>query len=428
MSAIKTLLSQTQGILKAKEQLEKSYDPLIAPKFSPISLFHPQETDLSRILADLLDPRGSHAQGTLFLDAFINELRLHPENILPDQDSCGGIGKADIPPMTERTNVSTEFSCESAGRVDILLEDSTKSIVIENKPWASDGKDQLQRYANYLSRKTQNNGQWLIVYLSDSEPGENSIDRQNPSRQHIVQMDFTQLGELLAEAAKQAQAPAVRVFVEAFAKYLLHNIAGKPEMTDPLILSLICRSENIAAAKQLHDAYDNLRQKAWETFCHTLEKLSSERWKNEISVTYHSPQEIWKRNRHIVFQAKNGLTHYGVGFEADGPFFCKLFWGAFIDDPSVRSNELHRKQINKLFNERFEPYGTPNGQLGFYWAWWLWGDDKGDEKNTKLFFPSTFENEKWLSMMLSGEKNLLTDLVLDKVEVIFPPSGNWPTF
>lgn len=417
MSAIKTLLSQTQGILKAKEQLEKSYDPLIAPKFSPIALFHPQETDLSRILADLLDPRGSHAQGTLFLDAFINELRLHPENIMPDRDSCGDIGKADIPQMTERTNVSTEFSCESAGRVDILLEDSTKSIVIENKPWASDGKDQLQRYANYLSRKTPNNGQWLIVYLSDSEPGENSIDRQNPSLQHIVQMDFTQLGELLAEAAKQAQAPAVRVFVEAFAKYLLHNIAGKPEMTDPTILSLIRESkENIAAAKQLHDAYDNLLQEAWKNFFENLKTLSDERWKGEkISVT----SENSRGNCYIKFQAVNGSKHWSVVLGVSPSH--KIFWGARID---TESNKLLEEQLNKLFTDCFRTEGLRNS----VWPWWLWGDDKGDEKNTKLFFPRTFENEKWLSMMLSGEKNLLTDLVLDKVEVIFPPSGDWPKF
>ncbi|KWR92418.1 hypothetical protein AVM48_19120 [Acinetobacter baumannii] len=50
------------------------YKNLLAPKFSIFSYFRTDELILSNILADLLDPQGSHGQDYLFIKKWI-ELR-----------------------------------------------------------------------------------------------------------------------------------------------------------------------------------------------------------------------------------------------------------------------------------------------------------------------------------------------------------------
>ena len=47
-----------------------------APRLSPFSLFNPSEPALSRLVGDLLDPRGTHGQGPLFLNELLLAINL----------------------------------------------------------------------------------------------------------------------------------------------------------------------------------------------------------------------------------------------------------------------------------------------------------------------------------------------------------------
>lgn len=421
MRQVESLLEQTNVICQAKKLIEQTYNPLLAPRFSPVRLFHPQETDLSRILAELLDPHGTHAQGCLFLDAFIRELVLNPANIMSSQMSEHN--SADIPKLTSHTQVDTEYSTSDAGRFDIILRDqTTKSVVvIENKPWASDGNNQLFHYANYLAKSSEDSRlNWLIVYLSDTEPSINSIDLSHPYRKHIVRLDFVQLGNLLLNSSKLAQAPSVRTFVESFAKYLFYDIAGKPEMTDSTILSLACRPENIEATKLLYDAYPNLLNLAWKTFGDTLSELSQDIWKGRICVK--TQGDPLKRFSYIEFAPSAGNSVWAMGFEAQQPRLQSQVWGVYILNPKdfPKGHPL-RAQLQELFNQTFG-----SAQESNWWPWYRWGKDGQDESNTEQFFPINLEESQWLQMMLEGKPNLLTSLMLDKVKKIFPVAGEWP--
>ena len=90
----------------------------------------------SKFLAELLNPKGSHGQGSKFLDLFIQQFDI--KNV----DS-------------ETSKVSVEESIgnktpTTGGRIDILIEDTNKhTIIIENKIYASDQENQLLRYYNY---------------------------------------------------------------------------------------------------------------------------------------------------------------------------------------------------------------------------------------------------------------------------------------
>ncbi len=70
--------------LDALRQARKLYAPKLAPEFNAIGLFGPNELRLSQLLKELLSPTGSHAQGSIFLELFLQFFEL--EKFLPLAD------------------------------------------------------------------------------------------------------------------------------------------------------------------------------------------------------------------------------------------------------------------------------------------------------------------------------------------------------
>lgn len=92
----------------------------------------------------------------------------------------------------ESASVSTEFDIgpisknfSSGGRIDILIKDANNhALIIENKIYAKDQKNQLLRYANYAKSKKYD---YCIVYLTLDchEPPEFSIGK-NPDYEYVM--------------------------------------------------------------------------------------------------------------------------------------------------------------------------------------------------------------------------------------------------
>ena len=74
--AISQLLSQVSQELKALEIARQRYAKQLSPDFSVFNYIYTDEMMLSRIIADLLNPTGEHAQGTVFLSLFLKTLDL----------------------------------------------------------------------------------------------------------------------------------------------------------------------------------------------------------------------------------------------------------------------------------------------------------------------------------------------------------------
>lgn len=111
------------------------------------------ENTHSAIMAEWLDPRGSHGQGDLFLKHFLSRLlSSEPSRFAEGFD-------------TGHATVSTEHSTE-VGRFDILIEDHAgKALIIENKIYAQDQDEQLKRYERYANEKYRK-GNYLLLYLT----------------------------------------------------------------------------------------------------------------------------------------------------------------------------------------------------------------------------------------------------------------------
>ena len=109
----------------------------------------------SALIANLLDPKGSHGCGDAFLRAFF-EIAL----------------KGTAYPFEECTlpHSYTEYytgpiAGDTGGRIDILVTSSDYGLIIENKIYAGDQDKQLTRYDNY-GKETFGAGGYLLVYLT----------------------------------------------------------------------------------------------------------------------------------------------------------------------------------------------------------------------------------------------------------------------
>ena len=109
----------------------------------------------SALIANLLDPKGSHGCGDAFLRAFF-EIALKG-TAYPFEDCTL--------PDSYTEYYTGPIVGDTGGRIDILVKSSRYGLIIENKIYAGDQDKQLTRYDNY-GKKTFGADKYLLAYLT----------------------------------------------------------------------------------------------------------------------------------------------------------------------------------------------------------------------------------------------------------------------
>lgn len=192
-----------QWLVRKKSNEESN--TLQGASFNPLNLIPIKETTHSRILGDILNPRGSHGQGCLFLKLLL----VHLDVPNPDQGDW---------------QVSVE-----EGRVDVMIwrREPNSVILIENKArGAVDQQNQLYRYwheniywwkpdLDYESPEVRANYKLIYMPADDSKwPEKHSVSRPdylkdiNPRYKQVPikcqRLLFAEFGELLRSKALPA--------------------------------------------------------------------------------------------------------------------------------------------------------------------------------------------------------------------------------
>lgn len=143
--------------------------------FSLVGVEHYEVSTHSAILREFLDAQGSHGQGNLFFIEFLSLLA--DKGIIPKED----INK--YSPMTFDNYACDAERSVATGRIDIIVErldgDFPYSIIIENKVYAVDQYEQIERYWAELEKKKHIPVERKeIIYLTPKGglPSEDSID------------------------------------------------------------------------------------------------------------------------------------------------------------------------------------------------------------------------------------------------------------
>ena len=198
-----------ESILDQVRVLKAKYDEraeVTGENFNVFSILDRESDEVkthSAIIAELLNPHGSHSQRTLFLKLFLGKLLKKLQKEQKVQEELKQL-REKLKQIQEQENdefdkfrVEVETSKkdkegEALGRIDILIEShgiesGDVCIVIENKIYAEDQERQLGRYYEYALDTGKKRG---IVYLTlwGDEPKKFTLYGSEPDKMSCCRM------------------------------------------------------------------------------------------------------------------------------------------------------------------------------------------------------------------------------------------------
>ena len=266
------------------------------------------ELSHSAFLAALLDPNGSHGMQDAFLKAFIDTI------------AHGGT-KPELD--TAHAKVYTEYNIgniteTTGGRIDILITGSGKAgghaIIIENKIWAADQPNQLQRYDKYACGTYSSDG-YLLLYLTldGKEPTDQSKGALTNYRCISYRSDI--IGWLHKCAQLAFDKPRVRETINQYIN-LLQQLTNQNTMEQKQLIQLLTNKENFEQACAIADTMPAVKQYMVETLL----------------------REQLKDDRYEITDCKYGIGNYdGICLRPQGWKHCYI---KFEFESSYGTNDL----------------------------------------------------------------------------------------
>lgn len=283
----------------------------------------------SKFIYELLNPHGSHSQGSLFLDLFLKQLGL-------------AIETQGMVASREKYNI------------DILLQSSSEAVIIENKIFTEDHSYQLSRY--YQNMQWQGYRQPYLLYLTlfGHQPVEKSV------RDHVISISYQH--EIIAWLEEAIGAIRhISILKETLTQYLnlvkaLTYQSHKEEFA--LDVKRFLLQENnlqtiLSIEESIVEAKIEIQFNFWQT-------LLSHLIPHYAFTFYNANAEKGLKSsiRRYYNQQKN-IKDYGIEYEVDDNlyFFVELrnniYYGFyFYDDAKINQQQIVcLRQLNVPWNE-----------------------------------------------------------------------------
>ena len=257
-------LESIQRELQDARCVEAASRASLAPGFLALSFLRTDEYGISRILADLLDPYGTHGQGSAFLKAFL--ARYWPEVQLDADRAVVVLESATTRIANHRRRLDIRVRVPGAG-----------VLGIENK--VHDAVDQDNQVADYLKDLSSERVPYRLIYLTATEgqmPLPSSIDER--ARAGVLDggtlscLGFPALREWLRECIGLSKSGRVRAFLDEIILFIESELMGITNMTlNNLIVEAATRNtDDLRAAMQVVVAADDIRKRVFDRFKHAL--------------------------------------------------------------------------------------------------------------------------------------------------------------
>jgi hypothetical protein len=199
------------------DRLQRQLDERLATGFNVFDLIEPDENKLSDVLSDLLNPKGNHGQGDLFLQLLFEKLDLHPDAKL----------KKDA-------TVKREATVKNHRRVDVLI-DAGILVAIENKVDSDEQQDQVKDYLEHLSacRPGQSIPNTLIYLTPNRRPptslSNSELEIHQESRRLHCWSYQDELCDWLEVCRRDCKAQKIRDFLSDFIAYIKSDLKRESE-------------------------------------------------------------------------------------------------------------------------------------------------------------------------------------------------------
>ena len=265
------------------------------------------ENTHSAIIAELLNPKGTHSLKSELLEAFLS---------LIDKDFV----PTDFNPSN--ATVYTEYTTTDKGRIDILIKDANKNaLIIENKIYAADQYEQLKRYEQFAKKEFK---AYQIYYLTlwGSEASLQSGEGVNYLTISYADTIIRWLDKCIALSARL---PLVRETLIQYSNHL--KILTNQDMNaknQEEIVKTLADFGNLEAVQNVFLNYPKVFDYlAKQYFNPKMEEFAHQKGliyhyertdeKNHGSyISFYITKEQWKEKIGIDFDFEEGSYYYGV--------------------------------------------------------------------------------------------------------------------
>jgi hypothetical protein len=298
-----------------KSELEKLFEELIAEVnkheaktllqgknfniFSVLNLTTSEVGLHSILLAELLSPKGSHGQGSIFLKLFLEEIN--------SPDLFNGLTNVKV--EVEKYIGQIDENSEKGGRIDIFISHGNTCLVIENKINAGDQEKQLVRYDNYIKQYSKHE----IIYLTPKgiKANSNSVTYKNGKTVKYKRVSYEAnitkwLEKCVIELCDKNSIKEILIqYLEVVKKLTFQN---ENKMNTIIKSTIISKPEYIKTAFEISNSIHSLKQEILTIFYKKLGKklsnynietnlkslgtvdssisISKDKWKNHLISIY----------------------------------------------------------------------------------------------------------------------------------------------
>lgn len=341
--SIKTLLEKTDKTILHSKEIEK----IKGEQFNIFSILKMESSETkthSNFIAELLNPKGTHLKGDIFLNLFLKAI--YPNHLDVSTTTV----------QVEKYVGKVNNKKNEGGRIDIYLKDiKGNSISIENKIFAGDQKNQLKRYANH--NKEKNKVFYLTLEGDDaSEFSKGKEEKTLILRQEYYLISYKEdiLDWLEACHKESVDAPILRESIRQYIiliQKLTHTMDNTFEKEiNKLIVNNLESALHIRSvtAQLLEDTRENFRLDIIEKINNFLKKkgyeLEATVGSKKTSVIY---SQIW------ISSSKKNKDNFLIGIEtfsgwARANLKGELFIGVFKNRSVKTDSKIEDKGFNPL--------------------------------------------------------------------------------
>jgi hypothetical protein len=261
------------------------------------------ENTHSAIIAELLNPQGTHSLKSELLEAFLS---------LIDKDFV----PTDFNPSN--ATVYTEYTTTDKGRIDILIKDANKNaLIIENKIYAADQNEQLKRYEQFAKKEFK---AYQIYYLTlwGNEPSLQSGEEVNYLTISYADTIIRWLDKCIALSARLPLVHETLIQYSNHLKILTNQDMNAKNQEE--IVKTLATSDNLEAAQSVFlnypKVFDYLAKQYFnpkmEEFAHQKGLKYHYAKADESYIKFELFKCEFKKKLEIGFEFKKGSYFYGI--------------------------------------------------------------------------------------------------------------------
>jgi hypothetical protein len=313
---VENLLREVNAISEKHNEFAK----ITGENYNIFKILNAKENDHSRVLANLLNPEGSHDCGSTFLELFFENLREKKKIDVKIDDFS-------------KCKVYREFSIEvknekevKKGRLDIYIVYQNYGVAIENKIYTNDEKNQLDKYKEFLIDTHKEN--YDLFYLTPDGRKPKSEKSEVKCKLLSYSKDILPWLELCQKEVFNK--PLIRETLEQYINLLkiITNQTRSRDMSGEILETLIKSEENVKAAFAIRHCNDEFKERLFNKYLFeplkkwgkeeglVIEKDSRFKFFDALFAIDVNKEEWLERKFHIRFQFDYvglGALGYGIG-------------------------------------------------------------------------------------------------------------------